>query len=93
MSPGMRLTFDTRPRGFKVAHGQTGIDVRLCREGTYSVVNTSVDAVVGNFIAWAERVGVIGEGAVGDAACGARTVASEAVDWVEDGGAAEFAGV
>jgi hypothetical protein len=39
----------------------------------------------------AKRVGVVGEGARGDAPVGAGTVAAEAVDGVEEDGGGEFA--
>jgi hypothetical protein len=49
--------------------------------------------MAGNFVAGAERVGIVGKGTVGDASCGAGTVASKAVHWVKDGGAAESSSV
>lgn len=85
----VRLALDAWPRGFKVVHGQTCIDIRLRGPSTNGVIDTAVDTVVGNLVAGAERVSVVGERPVGDASCSAGTVTSKAVHRVENGGAAE----
>ena len=90
----MRLPLDARPRRLESGLGQTSIDVGLGGADTDSVVNAAVNAVGGDLVAGTERVGVVGEGAIGDAARGGGVaVAAEAGDGVENGGAAEFAGV
>ena len=93
MSTRIRLPFDTRPRCFKGSYGKIVIDIGLRGADTDGIVNASVDIVVSNFVAGAEQVRIVRKGAVGNVACGTGTVASKAVDWVEDGGTAEFAGV
>jgi hypothetical protein len=89
----VRLAFDAWPSRFEVAHSKARVDIRLCRTGADSIVDTSVDAVVGYFVARAEGVGVVGERAVGNTARGASAIASEAVHWVEDCGTTELASI
>lgn len=87
----VRVPLDAWPRAVKGGHGQAGVDVGLGRARTHLVVDGPVDAVVSHLVARAERVGVVGEGAVRDAlAAAGAAVPAEAVGSVEEDRGAEF---
>ena len=65
----VRVGLDAGPGLVKGGHGQAGVDVALGRQGAQLLVDGPVDAVAGDLVAGAERVGVVGEGACGDALC------------------------
>jgi hypothetical protein len=91
MPAPVRRGLDARPGGLEGGLGQAGVDVGLGRAVAGEIADLAVDAVLRDLVARAERVGVVGEGARGDAAVGAGAVAAEAVDGVEEDRRGEFA--
>lgn len=94
MSSTVRTVLDARPGGGEVRHAQAVVYLRLRRPRAHGVVDAPVDAVAGDLVPRAERVGVVNKGPVRDApASTGVTVAPEAVYGVEDVGRAELSGV
>ncbi len=90
MTPRVRTPFNTRPRLVKSRHGKARRHAGCRGTSADLVVDRPVDAVIGDEIPGAERVGVVGERAGGDATVLAAAVAAEAVGWVEEDGGLEF---